>query len=192
MKRDDPSQPGSGGILQLAGNLLLARPGMPDPNFRRTVVLVSAHSRDGALGVVVNRPDGRSLGDLRAEFREGDLAAVPVFTGGPVGQDQLILAAWKVDPEQGTFRLFFGLEPDRIALLRSSMPDLTIRAFLGYSGWGKGQLEGELRRNDWIVQTVSPVIFGAAEGEDLWRRCVASAGPRMELASRAPDQPELN
>jgi putative transcriptional regulator len=177
---------------RLAGSLLLARPGMPDPNFRRTVVLLSAHSTDGAFGVVVNRPENRILGDLREEFRDSALADLPVFLGGPVGLDQLILAAWKVDAQQGTFRLFFGLEPDRLVLLRQSVPDLVVRAFRGYSGWSGGQLEGELRRRDWIVQPVLPQVFGSAEGEELWRLCVASGGPLLDLASRAPDDPSVN
>src|ERR1043165_4098102 len=79
-----------------AGSLLLAHPAMRDPNFRHSVVLMSAHSSEGAMGVVLNRPLGKRLGQLSGDFALGALASVPLFTGGPVNNEQLVLAAWQV------------------------------------------------------------------------------------------------
>ena len=70
--------------VHLAGSLLLAHPAMRDPNFRRSVVLLSAHGDDGAMGVVLNRPLGKQLGDLNAQFAASAIAGVPVYKGGPV------------------------------------------------------------------------------------------------------------
>ena len=122
----------------IAGSLLLAHPAMKDPNFRRTVVLMSAHSADGAMGVVMNRPMGKRLGELNGEFALGALAGVPVFSGGPVQTKQLLLVAWQ-NREDG-FQLHFGIEPDKAGQLVGE-GGTQLRAYLGYSGWSKGQLE---------------------------------------------------
>ena len=80
----------------LAGVLLLASPKLLDPNFKRSIVLVSAHSSDeGAIGFVLNRPLGKTLGQLKPEFLYGSLAQVPVYQGGPVSQDKMIFVAWR-------------------------------------------------------------------------------------------------
>src|SRR6202162_5767665 len=79
----------------LAGSLLVAHPSMLDPNFRRAVLFISAHDPDdGAIGVIINRPLDKSVSDLVTETPPQNLADVPVFFGGPVGNDQLMLAAF--------------------------------------------------------------------------------------------------
>src|SRR3954471_23028634 len=94
-----------------AGSLLLAHPAMRDPNFRRSVVLMSVHNAEGAMGVVLNRPMGKRLGGFSGDFARGPLAKVPIFKGGPVQTEQLVLAAWESRPDG--FRLHFGVEPDK-------------------------------------------------------------------------------
>jgi putative transcriptional regulator len=79
----------------LAGQLLLAHPVLRDETFRRTAILMSAHDREGAMGVVLNRPLNKRLGELGGDFAYGPLAAVPVFDGGPVEKRQIILCAWR-------------------------------------------------------------------------------------------------
>jgi len=77
----------------LAGQLLLAHPALRDPNFRRTVILLSAHGDEGAMGVVLNRRLDKQLGELNSEFALGPLAGVPVYAGGPVDPQQLIIVS---------------------------------------------------------------------------------------------------
>src|SRR5712664_3670132 len=80
----------------LAGSLLVAHPNMLDPNFRRTVLFISAHDpNDGALGVIINRPLEKQVADLVTDVPPEGLADVPVFLGGPVGKNQLIFAAFE-------------------------------------------------------------------------------------------------
>src|SRR6266699_1408555 len=80
----------------LAGSLLIAHPNMLDPNFRRTVLFISAHDpKEGALGVIINRPLDRQVADLVTETPPAGLADVPVFLGGPVGENQLMFAAFE-------------------------------------------------------------------------------------------------
>src|SRR5471032_3243785 len=101
----------------LAGSLLLAHPALRDPNFRRTVILLSAHDEGGAMGVVLNRPLERRLADLGGEFALGPLAGVPLFTGGPVHPEQLVLCAWQPQPAQAELQITFGLDPEKAAEL---------------------------------------------------------------------------
>src|SRR5438034_10019315 len=81
--------------LNLAGSLLVAHPNMLDPNFRRTVLFISAHDpNDGALGVIINRPLEKQVADLVTDVPPEGLADVPVFLGGPAAKNQLRLAAF--------------------------------------------------------------------------------------------------
>src|SRR6185436_7404867 len=127
----------------LAGSLLLAHPALSDPNFRRTVVLLSAHDGGGAMGVVLNRPLTRRLGSLGGDFALGPLAGVPLFAGGPVATERLVLCAWHPQPERSALQIVFGLDPEKAAELHDR-PGVVLRGFLGHAGWSRGQLEGEL------------------------------------------------
>jgi putative transcriptional regulator len=173
----------------LAGQLLLAHPAMSDPNFGRTVVLISAHDDGGAMGVVLNRPLGKHLGELNGEFALGALSDVPVFQGGPVKTEQLLLAAWQFRTDG--FKLYFGIEPDKAAQLRSD-EGLHLRAFLGHSGWSRGQLERELKRNTWVVTPVPGNLLQHSEGVELWRTVLGSMGAGWKLLAGEPDDPAVN
>ncbi len=175
----------------MAGSLLLAHPAMRDPNFRRTVVLLSAHGDDGAIGLVLNRPVGKPLGEINAGFAAGPLAGVPVFQGGPVQTEQLILAAWQPDPAGDGFKLHFGIDVDRAEALQHK-EGVKLRAFLGYSGWTKGQLENELRHNTWVVTPVNAELVNREEGPGLWRTILGGLSPKWKLLAEEPDEPGVN
>lgn len=175
----------------LAGQLLLAHPALRDPNFKRTVVLLSAHNTDGAMGVVLNRPLDKQLGELNSEFALGPLAGVPVYAGGPVEPQQLVIVSWEWLEADSAFQLHFGLEPDKAAELVGS-PRVTLRAFLGYAGWSKGQLENELKHDTWLTATVDGEMLGKAEGVGLWRRILGSIDPDLKLRADEPEDPTRN
>ena len=172
--------------LNLAGSLLLAHPAMHDPNFRRSVVLLSAHGDDGAMGVVLNRPLGKQLGDLNAQFAASPLAGVPVYQGGPVQTEQLILAAWQPEPLESSFRFYFGIDVDKAETLQGE-EGVRLRAFLGYSGWSKGQLENELRHNTWVITPVSTELLEHNEGQGLWRAILGGLSPEWKLMAGEPE-----
>ncbi|RKX32229.1 MAG: YqgE/AlgH family protein [Verrucomicrobia bacterium] len=176
----------------LAGSLLLAHPEMVDPNFRRTVVLLSAHNEDGALGVILNRPVGKSLGEYGSDFSTGLLSDVPVFTGGPVNDKQIILSAWHAESSLGMFRLYFGIDPEKAKELIASPEGLDVRAFVGHAGWGEGQLEVELEQNAWIVSPVAPDLINQLKGVDLWRTIMGNISPELRFLADAPDDPSVN
>lgn len=173
----------------LAGSLLLAHPALRDPNFRHSVVLMSAHNAEGAMGVVLNRPMGQRLGELSGDFALGPLASVQLYKGGPVQTDQLVLVAWQVHPEG--FRLHFGVDPDKARELLEEK-GTQIRGFLGYSGWSAGQLENEMRANTWLVADVPEDLLTHSQDDSLWRAVLSREGAEWRLLANEPDDPALN
>jgi putative transcriptional regulator len=175
----------------LAGQLLLAHPSMKDSNFGRAVVLLSAHDVDGALGVVINNPLGKRLGDLNTDFALSPLSKVPLYRGGPVETEKLILAAWRWRDATADFELQFGIDIARAELLALD-PRATLRGFLGYSGWGKGQLEREMGLNTWFTAGPADFNLSAEDGPALWRMILGSMDPQLKLLADEPDDPALN
>ena len=182
--------------VNYSGTLLVAHPELLDQNFRRTVILISEHKREGTFGIVINRPLNKSLGEFSDEFAYGPLAEVPLFSGGPVGIEQLILTAWKWEESLGAFKVHFGVTADKVQLMLTNEPDLEIRGFLGYAGWREGQIEQELEQKAWVVSPIDGQAIKDLKGTELWRRVLSSVSPELEvmavLLAEAPDDPSLN
>ena len=180
------------GSRSFAGSLLVAHPNMLDPNFRRTVLFVSEHDpNEGALGVIINRPLDKQVSELVSETPPAGLADVPVFLGGPVGKNQLMFAAFEWQKGQ---RLKLN---HNVALEQASDPTgeksrVTICAFVGYAGWGAGQLEGELKQKAWLVQKTNPSLLKLDRLPNLWFEIMRSLGPWYKMLAAAPDDPSLN
>jgi putative transcriptional regulator len=175
----------------LAGSLLLAHPSMRDPNFRRAVVLLSAHDEKGAMGVVMNRPLDKRLGQLNAEFALSPLANVPLFQGGPVQTEQLLLCAWKFHADESGFQLMFGIDPEKAMELQQE-EGTHLRAFLGYAGWTGGQLENELEQNAWVVTPLVAELMNEKPDDTLWRTILTELSDDWKLHMDEPDDPSLN
>ena len=173
---------------QLAGSLLLAHPGLQDANFKRSVVLLAAHSAtDGALGVIVNRPLRQTLREYDAELSGSPLADVALYEGGPVAADQIILVAWKWSREDSSFKVYFGIDESQASDFLRHSPEFEVRAYLGHAGWDEGQLEAEIELNSWVLTSVSPK-FEALEGLAVWRSILSGVSPEMRLLADEPDE----
>ena len=175
----------------LAGQLLLAHPALRDPNFKRAVILLSAHSEEGAMGVVLNRPLGRRLAELNPLFALGPLGGVPLYYGGPVEPEQLLIVSWQWLKSEDAFQLHFGIEPNKAAEVIGT-PGITVRAFLGYAGWSKGQLEGEMKHDTWLSSTVEGEQLDQADGTDLWRNILGGLDPELKFLADEPEDPSVN
>ena len=174
----------------LAGSLLVAHPSMLDPNFRRTVLFISEHDpNEGALGVIINRPLDRQVADLVTDTPPADLAGVPVFLGGPVGKNQLMFAAFEWKKGDG-FKLSHNvvLEHGSTAAGGKNL----ICAFVGYAGWGAGQLESEVKQKAWLLQKANPSLLKFERLPNLWFEIMRSLGPWYKMLAAAPDDPSLN
>lgn len=174
-----------------AGQLLLAHPVMRDSNFKRAVILLSAHSAEGAMGVVLNRPLGKQLAELNTAFAFGPLAGVPLYCGGPVEPEQLIIVSWQWLQKENAFQLHFGIDPEKAAELIGT-PGLTVRAFLGYAGWSRGQLENEMKQDTWFVTTVEGGQLEQADGVALWRNILGGLDPELKFLANEPEDPSVN
>lgn len=176
----------------LSGVLIAAHPGLLDPNFRRRVVLISSHSaEDGALGVVVNWPLKQTLGEVDPAFELEPLGRVPLYRGGPVAQEELLFAAWQWLPKEGLFRLAFGIDHEQ-ARSYLGAPGYQVRAFLGYAGWGQGQLEEEVAHHSWLLSSVAGKSLTGEEGTALWRKILSGISPEMKILADAPEDPSRN
>ncbi len=174
----------------LAGSLLVAHPSLLDPNFRRTVLYISAHDpEDGAIGVIINRPLEKSVADLVSEKPPENLADVPVFFGGPVGNNQLMLAAFEWHKGEGLKLNQQSLDGEKSF---SSENASSIFAFLGYAGWSAGQLEAEMKQKSWIVQKPSRTALKSERLSRLWFDIMNRLGPWYRMLAAAPDDPSLN
>jgi len=126
------------GPENLVGSLLVAHPNMLDPNFRRCVLLISAHDpEDGALGMIINRPLDKQVADLVTETPPQGLGDLPVFLGGPVGKNKLMFAAFEWKKGVG-LRINHNVDVDEASARAGEDPN-SIRAFVGYAGWGAGR-----------------------------------------------------
>jgi putative transcriptional regulator len=175
----------------LTGSLLVAHPNMHDPNFRRSVLFVSAHDPgDGALGVIINRPLDKQVADLVTETPPDGLGDVPVFLGGPVGKNHLMFAAFEWQDGHGLkINHNVGLEE---ATSRADSDPASIRAFVGYAGWGAGQLEAEMKEKAWLLQKPSEATLKPDRLRNLWFEIMRGLGPWYKMLAAAPDDPSLN
>ncbi|WP_205696821.1 YqgE/AlgH family protein [Conexibacter sp. SYSU D00693] len=181
-------------MASLTGKLLVASPGLEDPNFARTVVAIANHDDDGALGLVLNRPSDTEVGDAVPELADLAEPGDVVHVGGPVQPQAIVLVAELEDPGDAAFLLAgrVGLvadTTDREALAGRSDRR---RVFAGYAGWGPGQLEAELEREDWIVEDATPDDVLCEDPASLWSAVLERKGGSFRLVARMPVDPSLN
>ena len=157
---------------------LVARPGMPDPNFRETVVLVvQAEGGGEATGVIINRPTNRSLAEILPGERFSRFTD-PIFFGGPVAQ-QGLFALFQSDKYSGAAvpmlpEVWLAVLPDSVDGLVSN-PPAKMRFFSGYAGWAPGQLQGEVDRGDWLVAEADAKAIFLKDTSKLWQDMVRRA-----------------
>jgi len=153
--------------------LLVASPLLLDPNFLHTVVLIIEHNEEGALGVVLNRPIPITIAQVCAEsgiIYRGD-PQTTAFSGGPVEPCKGIVLVRGEMPEPADtvldFTDFVSFRKDLLQSLAAN-PESKYRLFLGYSGWGAGQLEGELDQHAWFRISLEPEVLFQNDPTRLW------------------------
>jgi putative transcriptional regulator len=179
---------------KLQGQLLVASPALSDPNFARTVVAIANHDEDGALGIVLNRPSDTEVVEAVPELDgvvDGDEI---VYVGGPVQPASIVVLAEFEDPAEAAFIVVgsIGLVSDRTGLDRLDEATARRRIYAGYAGWGPGQLEAEIEREDWIVEPARPEDVFAPDAFDLWGRVLDRKGGQFKLLARMPLDPSVN
>ena len=168
--------------------LLMAMPQVQDPFFHRSVVLVLYHDAGGSVGLIINRRTGSKVAEVLRGMSidwkgEGD---VPVYFGGPVHPHQgMVLFDGKeaqfepADPGEVAPPDLQGMSVSRsmtdLARL-AERPPASFRLFLGYAGWGPGQLLQEILRNDWLTASVDRSLVFSPDPDGVWAAAVRSVG----------------
>lgn len=162
--------------VSVAGQFLIATPSMGDPRFERTVILMVRHDKDGAIGLVVNRPVAeRPLTELLDLLGDKDAPVnrtVRIFAGGPV-QPELGFVIHSTDyrgPQTVDVNSRVAVTSSRDILRdigAGKGPQKSLIAF-GYAGWGPGQLEGELERRSWVTASAGQTLIFDEDRERLW------------------------
>jgi putative transcriptional regulator len=178
-----------------AGILLIADPFLKDPNFLRTVVFLCEHKEEGSFGFVLNRPFTNTIDELIPELQDHKL---PVFYGGPVQQDTIhFLHQYPEDIPGGQEILngvYWGGDFDKmVELLRSnSLDPARIRFYIGYSGWGSGQLDDELKEKSWLTVKATRKLVFHRNFEEIWKESLKLLGGDYEMMINFPIDPQLN
>ncbi|MFQ5353248.1 MAG: YqgE/AlgH family protein [Candidatus Binatia bacterium] len=179
-------------VSELAPGLLIAMPQLADPNFRRSVVLMTEHHPEGSFGLAINRPAQHRVAEVLAslDVTWGGAADASVWVGGPVQQE----TGWILhEPvaglqEPGTREIAPGIQlssaPEALAVLAVSPPS-RMRFILGYSGWGPGQLENELTQGSWVTSDLTPELVFDTHFEELWETAVRRLGIAPEALAPA-------
>jgi putative transcriptional regulator len=203
-KEEDPLHPGSG-EHGLGGSFLVSEIALTDPNFRQTVVLMILHDDNGAFGLVVNRPSPFTLGDVVEGMDDSPARTIPVFIGGPVQQEILFLlhagfpghenedATSPVDgviSEPATLTLIEYLKNDWANLPPEDRP--AVRVYAGYSGWGPGQLEGELKAEAWVILKATQELIFRQDAAGAWEEAFARKGPLYQIILQTGFKPSMN
>lgn len=177
-------------VPELTGKLLLADPTLRDGTFHKAVILLAEHSEEeGAFGLILNQPTGQTVGDLLKDDNFSTLANVAVHLGGPVSKDHLTFAAfWEID---GKFDYAVRIAAEE-AVAYIKRPGVIVRAFVGYSGWTKDQLEGELDQESWTILAPSGQLLTLPNDITLWKELMTGISPFHRILANAPDEVMAN
>jgi len=178
----------------MRGQLLIAGPDLLDPNFQRTVVLIAEHGDEGAMGVVLNRRSDTSVADAIPDLADLVEPDECVHVGGPVQPSGVVVLAEFDDPAAAAARVLGDVGFVAADTEMSDLPELTrrVRVFAGVSGWGPGQLESELDRDDWIVAPAQRTDVFSEDPDSLWSEVLERKGGRYALVARMPLDPSMN
>ena len=180
-----------------AGRLLVATPDLRDPSFRGAVVLLLDHDEDGTLGVILNRPTAVMVSSVLPAWSTTVAPPEVLFEGGPVSRDSALAVARVPvsEPDPVGFRRIVG----DLGILDLDTPTDVIsdaltgmRVFAGYSGWGAGQLDGEIEEQAWYVVDASPADVFAPEAPRLRHEVLRRQPGELAWVSTRPEDPHHN
>jgi putative transcriptional regulator len=178
----------------LQGRLLIASPSIFDPNFRQAVVLIAQHDEEGAMGVILNRPSEAAVAEVAPSLMGLRELDDTVYVGGPVQETSMIVLAQFDDPDAAALTVIGDIGFVAVGTDLEDVAGVTrrSRAFAGHSGWGPGQLEMEMERDDWIVEPASYDDVFAGRADELWHALLQRKGGQFALMARMPFDPSVN
>jgi putative transcriptional regulator len=166
-------------LAQPNGIVLVAKPGLPDPNFSETVVLVARTDDDATVGVILNRPSVRRLVDVAPGWPGAEDFTEPLYDGGPVMR-QVLLALYVSDetPKGKAFRVlpnvYLSMHPANLEPLIAQRA-ARLRLYAGFSGWAPRQLEAEMETGSWYVLRATEELMFRKDTTGMWHELVERA-----------------
>jgi putative transcriptional regulator len=178
-----------------SGQVLLAEPFMSDPYFRRAVILLCEHHKQGSVGFILNKAIDMNINDLMADFPDFEAS---VYYGGPVQTDTLHyvhnvgnLLEDSVKISEG---VWWGGDFEKLKVLVKSeiIQPHNIRFFVGYSGWTKGQLSDELDYGSWVKADMDSNYIFKTKAKQLWSQVMYNKGDKYEIFAHMPESLSWN
>jgi putative transcriptional regulator len=165
--------PATSDTRSLTAILLVARNGLPDPDFADSVVLVMNNLGPAPVGVIVNRPTKIAVAELFPQLKQLTRLHDKVYFGGPVEYGSVWFLFRASSAPEHAIRAIDGLylsadEPLLMRLLNRDKPMDGLRIFIGHSGWAPGQLESEIANGDWALQHANPEAIFNGKSEHAW------------------------
>ncbi len=172
-------------MTDLTGQLLIAMPGMPDPRFEHSLIYLCAHSNEGAMGLIVNKPSADvTFGNLVEQLSIEspiDVRDIRVHFGGPVELGRgFVLHSPDFQSQMTTLNVdeafsMTGTLDVLETIAQGAGPEKRL-IVLGYAGWGPGQLESEIASNGWLTCDASPALVFDTEDDQKWEAALGSLG----------------
>lgn len=179
----------------MQGQILIAHPLLYDGFFNRSVVYLTNHGEEGALGFCMNFKTQFVLRDVRPQVVNGNF---PIFEGGPVAKNQLFflhtLGHDLPDAIHVSNNIFFGGDFNQLLhqIEHGKVKSNEVRFFAGYSGWSDMQLEGEIENRHWLINTPSDAGFFTNQPEELWGIQLAEVKGSYSIFADFGSDPSMN
>ena len=177
------------------GSILISEPFLGDANFERTVILLCEHNENGSLGYILNKPTNVELATVVPDFEQYKGV---LYVGGPVAQNSVHFIHRSsynlLDDIEIQDGIFWGgnFEELKTSIENGNINSNDIRFFVGYSGWGAGQLDAEIQNKSWIIGNASSDELFDIEPAKFWREILKNMGGRFKALANYPIDPRLN
>lgn len=175
------------------GKLLIAEPFMADGNFVRSVILLTAYEDEGVVGFILNKPTAFNINDLTPDFGNEYGFDPRIFQGGPVQNDTLHFVHKLGNELDGSIKigddLWWGGDAEQLSqkIKLNMVSQEQVRFFMGYSGWGKEQLDNEIAMKTWIVtDSFDDLVFADEADNTFWRKTMQKLGGEYIEVSNYP------
>jgi putative transcriptional regulator len=177
------------------GRLLIAEPFMPDPYFKRSVVLLTGYEKQGVYGFILNKKIDVKINDLIKGFPAFN---APIFMGGPVQSDSLFYIHTQGEFIEESIKISdnlywsgnFNQLKNRIE--NNEIFPNEIMFFIGYAGWDFEQLEEEIKEESWIISELKSKNINDLKDSELWKNTLIQMGPKFSALTKLPEDPSLN
>lgn len=178
-----------------AGDILIAKPFLQDGQFKRSVIYLCEHNKEGSLGFVINKSHGLLLSDIFPHLKKGNFT---IYDGGPVSPNQLFythtLGGKLADSQHVTGNVYWGGNFFALSEMieKGQVAADEIRFYVGYSGWGADQLTAEIENDMWFIKPADYIKIVGANPEEVWAEELVKINPGYKAFTDFSFDPSLN